>query len=76
MGWGLCFVFSSMLFFVRLVLFCMSLKMCANFLFPFIFDLIQISKEGDDFAVDMEVAKMSELVKGMLDGKIYYLYCV
>lgn len=54
----------------------MSLKMCANFLFPFIFDLIQISKEGDDFAVDMEVAKMSELVKGMLDGKIYYLYCV
>jgi hypothetical protein len=29
----------------------------------------QVSKEGDDFPVDMEVARMSELVKGMLEGE-------
>ena len=29
----------------------------------------QVSKEGDDFTVDMEVARMSELVKGMLEGE-------
>ena len=29
----------------------------------------QVSKEGDDFPVDIEVARMSELVKGMLDGE-------
>jgi len=31
-----------------------------------------ISKEGDDFPVDIEVAKMSELVKGMLEGEILF----
>ena len=30
---------------------------------------LQVSKEGDDFPVDIEVARMSELVKGMLDGE-------
>ncbi|EJK51345.1 hypothetical protein THAOC_29487 [Thalassiosira oceanica] len=28
---------------------------------------LQVSKEGDDFPVDIDVARMSELVKGMLD---------
>jgi len=27
-----------------------------------------VSKEGDDFPVDIKVARMSELVKGMLEG--------
>jgi len=33
-----------------------------------------ISKEGDDFPVDIEVAKMSELVKGMLEGEILFCF--
>lgn len=33
------------------------------------FVTLQISKEGDDFEVQIEVARMSELVKGMLEGK-------
>ena len=30
---------------------------------------IQVSKEGEFFTVETEVARMSELVRGMLDGK-------
>lgn len=35
-------------------------------LIPYYFT--QVSKEGDDFPVDIDVARMSELVKGMLEG--------
>ena len=30
---------------------------------------IQVSKEGEFFTVETEVARMSELVRGMLDGE-------
>ena len=33
----------------------------------------QVSKEGDDFPVDIDVARMSELVKGMLEGSLVSL---
>jgi hypothetical protein len=29
-----------------------------------------VSKEGDAFTVNIEVARMSELVKGMLEGEL------
>lgn len=35
---------------------------------PFFVSNLQISKEGDSFAVPVAVAKMSELVKSMMDG--------
>jgi hypothetical protein len=43
-----------------------------DFHFSLLFDhLMQVSKEGDTFEVALAVAKMSELVKTMIDGKQY-----
>ncbi len=42
----------------------------------FVFKYPQVSKEGDDFRVPISVAKMSELVKSMMDGKRHSCYCL
>jgi hypothetical protein len=31
---------------------------------------LQVSKEGETFTVDIDVARMSELVRGMLEGML------